>query len=508
MSSREIRPTPGGLIVPSDPYRDRLRPSRRTVLATASAAAGVAAGSLAFPRLARAQSEEHPLNGQSIQMAVLGIAGWLPSRLGVDMSPLFAQYAKERYGYDVSFSYSDAPFSALFQQAATSLATRSAEYNIIVSDSQWLGALAAPGWIVQLDDIIAENPDLDVDWYSDIVRDTYQIYPDGSGQRWGLPQEGDTIALFLRKDMLDDPNEQQAFRQRHNKELPRTFEAYENMTMTEFRQVAEFFNRPDTGMSGTAMQYSREYDFISCQLFSFMFSRGGDIWDPKTGQVEGILNTRLNAESMEQMKSWLPTMPEGALNYGIAEVIDAFAQGKVFSAFQWAAVGLAMITDELQGKVLVVPPPVHEGPNGRGRLYAMGGQPWVLNAFNDEAQTRVAVDFMRWWYQPDVQLEFARRGGNPCGAATLNRPDFDGINPWNRAYKFMLSQGRSRDFWHHPSYAQMLAVQQEAFTSYMTGQTDDPMRALTFAACQQQQILYDAGTAEEAPSDACSGVSL
>jgi multiple sugar transport system substrate-binding protein len=120
---------------------------------------------------------------------------------------------------------------------------------------------------------------------------------------------------------------------------------------------------------------------------------------------------------------------------------------------------------------------------------------------------RVAIDFMRWWYQPDVQLEFARRGGNPCDKATLERSDFDQIQPWFKAYKFMLD-GRSKDFWHHPNYSRMLSVQQEAFTSYMTGQTDDPMAALNYAACQQQQILHDAGTAAKAPSDACSGANL
>ena len=46
--------------------------------------------------------------------------------------------------------------------------------------------------------------------------------------------------------------------------------------------------------------------------------------------------------------------------------------------------------------------------------------------------------------------------------ATLSSPDFDSINPWNRAYKYMLEPGRSRDFWHHPRYAEMLAVNQSA----------------------------------------------
>src|SRR5215213_2814220 len=51
-------------------------------------------------------AQESPLAGQTIDMTILGIAGWPPSRLGVDLAnELFKPYAKETYGYDVSFSY-------------------------------------------------------------------------------------------------------------------------------------------------------------------------------------------------------------------------------------------------------------------------------------------------------------------------------------------------------------------------------------------------------------------
>ena len=65
-----------------------------------------------------ALAADHPLKGQKIDMAILGIGGWLPSRLGVDMAPMFAKYAKEKFGYDVTFTFQEAPFSALFQKAA------------------------------------------------------------------------------------------------------------------------------------------------------------------------------------------------------------------------------------------------------------------------------------------------------------------------------------------------------------------------------------------------------
>ena len=482
---------------------------RRRLLKGAGATAMAGTAAVAMPRYVYSQQrEDHPLAGQTIDMTILGIAGWLPSSLGVQMSPLFTEYAQERFGYTAEFSFADAPFSGLFQKAATSLATRSQEYNIIISDSQWLGALASPGWIIQLNDVIAQNPNLDIEWYGPVVPNTYMIYPDGTDQIWGLPQEGDTIALFVRKDLIHNEDERRAFRERYNAELPQTFEDFEELTMTEFEKVAEFFTRPEDEIWGTAMQYSREYDFCSCYLYPFMFSQGGDIWNPETGQVEGILNSDINAMAMEQMKHWLRYQPPGAVNYGIAEQIDVFTQGKVATCFQWAAVGLAMITDDMRDQVMVVAPPKHGEGDAADRIYTMGGQPWVVNAFNDDAHMRVAIDFLNWWYLPEVQLEFARRGGNPCGLETLNSAGFDDLQPWFRAFKFMLEGTRSRDFWHHPKYAEMLSLQQEAFTSFMTGQTADAMQALNVAACGQQQILFDYGTASEGPSRACRGVSL
>ncbi len=203
----------------------------------------------------------------------------------------------------------------------------------------------------------------------------------------------------------------------------------------------------------------------------------------------------------------LKYQPPGAINYGIAEIVDVFTQGKAFSAWQWAAVGGAMITPALKDKVIVVPPPGFKQADGTlKRNYIIGGQPWVINAFNDDAHARVALDFMKWWYLPETQMEFAKRGGNPSDKATLTTAGFDDIHPWYRTYKYMLN--RSTDFWHDPKYSEMLAVQQEAFTAYATGQIDDPAHALSYTACKQQAILFDSGTASTEPTGVCSGIRL
>jgi len=156
-----------------------------------------------------------------------------------------------------------------------------------------------------------------------------------------------------------------------------------------------------------------------------------------------------------------------------------------------------------------VPPPLFERADGSlDRTYSMGGQPWVINAYNTPEQMRVAEDFLKWWYLPETQLEFARRGGNPTDAQTLNRDDFDEINPWNRAYRYMLQDDRARDFWHEPSYSEMLSIQQEGFTAYTAGQVDDAANVLKWIACQQQEILFDSGRTDIEPSNECRRVRL
>ncbi len=257
-----------------------------------------------------ALAERVDLKGEKITMSILGIAGWFPSKLGVDMSPAFAEYAKQKYGYDVQFTFEEAPFETLFQKAAASLATRSDDYNIIVSDSQWLGGFAAPGWIVKLNDMIDNNPNLKaIEYYDQIVVDTYMSYPLGSDNYWGFPLEGDTMVLYVRKDKLLDPAERKAFNDKFGFEMPKTFEDFESLTYPDFVKILEFFTRPEQDFYGIAQHYSKGYDFVCTGAHNYIWSRGGRIWDNKTGQVWGVLNTAENAKSLAEYKAFSEICP-------------------------------------------------------------------------------------------------------------------------------------------------------------------------------------------------------
>jgi multiple sugar transport system substrate-binding protein len=440
-------------------------------------------------------SNETNMQGKTVKMGFAVLAGWPPSALPIDLFPDFAAYAKSKYGYTVTVTKTEAPFAELFQKIAPSLAAKSQDFNLMISDSQWLGALAEPGWIVKAEDVYKLNPELDLPVYSSLVSNTYQVYPDGSGQRWGFPQMPDTQGIFMRLDMLQDPAEQAAFQAKYGRKLPSTYEEFEPLTMVEYEDIFAFFTRPEKGLYGTAMMYGKDYDSFSCAYHPHAYV-AGDIWNPATGEIVGFLNTAEHAKALEYFKSLQKYQPPGPESFGIGTMIDLFNNGQVFSAMQWLAVGLFMQGNDgaLKGKVLACPHPKFKQADGsKSVIGAMGGQPWVINAFNDADHMRVAVDFLKWWYTDETQKKFVAKGGLPWTKAGVEAPGFTESSVYARAFKDMLTEGRSRDFWHVPEYAELLAVQQEAYNAYAAGQVTDPKRVLDYIAVKQQEIMLKAG---------------
>ncbi|MBV9491265.1 MAG: extracellular solute-binding protein [Verrucomicrobia bacterium] len=461
----------------------------------------LAASVPALPCPAQADGRRPDLSGKTINLSLLGVAGFLPSKLPMEMAPAFAKYARDRYGYTATFAYADAPLAILFQKAGAVFASRSNEHSLLLSDTQWLGALAEAHWIVKLDDLVRQNPELAPRWYDPGLERAYTEYPDNSGHKVALPEEVDVLVLYVRKDLFGAPEERDAYHHQTGRDLPQTFEDWEKIDFDEFRRLTRFFTRPQADLYGTVFTHSKRYDCESMALYPIQWSMGGTFWNEKTHDVEGYLNTEVNARGLEYQKTFLAFEPPGALNYGVAENAAAFTKGQAATSMTWAGAGPAMITDANRDRVMVVPAPGFRQPDGSiKRRYCFGGLSWVINQFATQEQKWVIRDFLEWWYRPETQLEFAKRGGNPALKAALEDPRFDGLNPWNRALKFMIPF--NRDFYHSPKYAELLAIQQEAFSAYLSGTCNDATKALSWAAARQQRALYDVGETTKTPTPA------
>ena len=84
----------------------------------------------------------------------------------------------------------------------------------------------------------------------------------------------------------------------------------------------------------------------------------------------------------------------------------------------------------------------------------------------------------------------------------------DDLQPWFRAFKYMLNERNSRDIWHNPKYSELLEIQQAGFNAYVKSHNDDPQHVLEYIACKQQIVMHQGGYTATAPPSHCYNVSL
>src|SRR5262245_56326405 len=110
-------------------------------------------------------------------------------------------------------------------------------YDLVVGDSQWLGAASTGGHYVDLTDFVKKHDILKV--MAPATVKYYSEYPGNSGKYWSIPLEGDANGWAYRKDWFEDPKEMAAFKAKYGYDLaiPKTF--------NQLIDIAEFFNRPD-----------------------------------------------------------------------------------------------------------------------------------------------------------------------------------------------------------------------------------------------------------------------
>ena len=432
--------------------------------------------------------------GKKFKLTIMGPSGWTPVEVGRKLTPEFSEYARKNLGIEVEVTWDLVPFAAWYEKTSTALAAHSPEYDILYSDSQWLGAFAEAGHILKLNDFIEKDPKLKaiVDGFYKQHRWAYMTYPYGSENYWGLPVEADDLVLYVRKDLLNDPKEQEGFEKQYGWKLPSTYEDFVDLTWDKFENVLEWFTRPDEGFYGIAMEYSKEYDFISDHVMSLIWTLGGDIFGGKEPciKVDGYMNSPQSVEALKYYRYLLKYQPPGAADYGIDQCITAISEGKVFSTLTWAAVGAPIFDPEVSkvaDKVMVVLPPGKIVDGKFRRIYCIGGQPWVVSAYSQNIP--VVLEFLKWWYSDEVQWKFARMGGLPPNRAVIDSDEFKKIAPWSRAFVDQIPN--TRDFWHLPEYAELLLVQQELWHDYCSGKYDveEAKKVMDMVAERQEKIL-------------------
>ena len=224
-------------------------------------------------------------------------AEWDPANY---LQELANEYEKET---GVKVTVETTPWSDFQTKAFTEFNAKGSAYDMIVGDSQWLGAASEAGHYVDLTKFVTDNKVLDT--MAPATVQFYSEYPGKSGKYWSIPAEGDAVGWSYRKDWFEDPKEMEAFKAKYGYDLaaPKTWK--------ELRDIAEFFHRPDEKRYGVAIYTDNSYDAMAMGFENALFSFGGELGDPVTYQVNGIINSDKAVAALDAYKELYKFTPPG-----------------------------------------------------------------------------------------------------------------------------------------------------------------------------------------------------
>lgn len=281
------------------------------------------------------------------------------------------------------------------------------EWDMAHINTDWLFEGYTSGALENLAPYIAENPpeDFPAGWSQSLL--TMQQ----SGEAiFGLPFHDGPECLVYRKDLFEDETEKQRFLKLHGKELqlPETWQ--------DFKQVAEFFQRPADNLYGSVFAgypdgHNTVFDFC-LQLWT----RNGELTD-----AAGNVNINTTA-ALEGLSYYRQLLQEGSAIHPRSKEFDsvdsgfAFARGEVAMMVNWfgfASMCEVIEESKVQGKVNITNLPT--GNNGKTAslnvywLYAVGA---------GSANKQIAYDFIRYAVNKQNDQLLTMEGGIGCRIST------------------------------------------------------------------------------------------
>lgn len=368
---------------------------------------------------------------------------------------------------------------------ASEFAIQGDAFDFAMWDSQSTAEFAGGGHAVLINDIFERSSYLAPELFPQRSLKQYGEYPDNSGQFYGLPINQDAYGMMYRRDLFEDPKEQAAFREKYGRELrvPQTYQ--------EAREVAEFFTRPDQGLYGWGQMGGRAYDFATTASNSFMWSFGGELYNPETFEVLGYLNSPASIDGVQAYVDMFQYGPPGSGNWGWDEINAAFQQGQLAMAMQWFYFNGSNADPAVNPYADSTGFAILPGAVGRDglfrRQFSVGGQGMGINRYSENLPELVA--FMEWYFQPEQQARYAA----VCQTglkAVLDSPEWQGLNSFNRQFATALDY--LNDYWHLPEYAILLDQLQEDISNAIAG-VKTVRQALTDAATRHERTLTRAG---------------
>ncbi|MDR9467236.1 extracellular solute-binding protein [Marinospirillum sp.] len=289
------------------------------------------------------------------------------------------------------------------QGPAAQLLQTSPEVDLVVARNSEYPELYDQGLILSLD---AQLQKLGFQLNADQDFFLFEAQSRFAGKTLALPADGDVLLLYLRRDLIEDPEEQQAFAERYGYPLaaPETWQEYAD-------QLA-FFHRPDQKLYGTvelrdpALAWMHWLARFASQAYpsQYLFD---DAMKPQISTPEGLAATRSYLATLDYSPDNIDQPGSG---YDLA--LPAFSQGHAYSLMITVA-GAKLFNRKGQAitdQYSVHPLPGTRHPEGLVRRSPLAfGNNLVIPATSQ--QPELALLYALWLTSPEISPELVKHPG-------------------------------------------------------------------------------------------------
>jgi multiple sugar transport system substrate-binding protein len=375
------------------------------------------------------------------------------------------------------------PYPGLIDKIVVEASGDKPTYQLLWVDSPWVGMLGEAGALEDLTDLIkrdAKEIQLDDILPSQIQENTWQ------GQVLAFPASGMIWMSQYRKDLLENPEEQAAFKTKYGRDLavPKTW--------PEYYDIAEFFTRKagqklagqtlTKDFYGTAWGYARVQGAITHDYFGLMRSYGGDFWDPKTGLC--AMTGEPQVKAAEYMKSLIPFNPPDYLGL-MWDIESGYMERGEDAISNYWSVRTVRLTNPKEAKVAELGPVVGFAAvptfDGKPEPTYTGSLSFGINSKASPKEKEAAWAFIKWATSKDLMKRFAEEGQgvSQFRKSILTDPALQAKYPY---YKVLLdAQQNYKRRIFHPFYQDMEENFGVELNKYMAGDTKTAMEALSNA---------------------------
>jgi multiple sugar transport system substrate-binding protein len=248
------------------------------------------------------------------------------------------------------------PIGDAFPRLLEDAASGGNRFDAAMIGMWWLGELVAGDFIMPYDDLYNDTsgkfPKVNADDELPAVR-ALRVY---DGKHYVVPNDADGQVLYYRRDLLQDPSHQKAYKDATGKELevPKTWE--------DLRDIAKYFTgKPLGGNSETGHGISMHLKVGGQGMFHFMSLSAPFVIGPENKQLywfdtenmDPLVESEGHRRAMELYLELVKYGPEAMGGWALGEAWDYFLQGNAVFTYSWGDVAALAVERNsfVKGKV-------------------------------------------------------------------------------------------------------------------------------------------------------------